>query len=883
MEAVDNKGSEAISSLSLKEGSGTSPNTKGDSDKTAIENGGLNGSSEKKISQEKESVEKDEAKIPIKQSEPSGGKQGSNKSAEIVNKKSSREEKYSRRKDERGVDQVMKGLNSFETPQEKLDALVKKYSEIYDENRKLQTQTKNYERRLIQVEREKDSAQSEHSKSVLARSRLEGLCRELQRQNRAIKEESVLKIREEEEKRKEVSNKFQSTLAEITSLMQQNNEKNSKLRDDNIEMTTKFKSVCEQYELRVQQVEKISKQMQLEAQLADAKLAKAHLEAKAEKENMLREKQDLLLELTQCQVRAREQEKTELKLREQVELYTNKYDEFQTALSRSNEVFGGFKDEMDKMSKKIVKLEKETSTWKLRWEKSHQALLEMATDKQQRDAELSLANRQLNQLHKLCRTLTEERAKLMAQINAIGANTPTDTAKEDKLAADIAEDRRKLNDTLDSLQSVILERELLHKQQQLEKQQQQLQVELQKQLAAEPKAEACEVKTAEKSLDSKTSCSKPAETKTPVGKNAEQSKKKGKKQKSGRQPSDKPTPSEELKPELKEGTASPSGNTDLSNGNPSQAELTTSAEQNQVEAQGSSAPVTDLSLSDSLPVSTPPITEPEILSQVQPKIKDVTEKLIVASPDSKPLSAQEPKASKEAVAPSNSACNVPSAPATFSYAAALGSKPAEPLAEKNQIEKTPAEPVVEKSQIEKTPAEKVVEQSQIEETPAEKVVEKSQIEKTPTEQVKEKSEIEKAPTDPVKEKSQIEKTPTEPVKEKSQIEKTPTEPAKEKGQIEKTPTEPVKEKGQIEKTPTEPVKEKSQIEKTEKVLAVPHTDAAVPETVNTVSATVDAVNGVPKPKAMEAAITPSEEVTAAVPLVVSPPKKSKESGRKRKK
>lgn len=67
-----------------------------------------------------------------------------------------------------------------------------------------------------------------------------------------LQEESLLRIREEEEKRKEVSNKFQNTLAEITSLMQQNNEKNSKLRDDNIEMTTKFKSVCEQYELRVQ-------------------------------------------------------------------------------------------------------------------------------------------------------------------------------------------------------------------------------------------------------------------------------------------------------------------------------------------------------------------------------------------------------------------------------------------------------------------------------------------------------------------------------------------------------------------------------------------------------------------------------------------------------
>lgn len=67
-----------------------------------------------------------------------------------------------------------------------------------------------------------------------------------------MQDESVLKIREEEEKRKEVSAKFQSTLNEITALMQQNNEKNSKLRDDNLEMNKKFKSVCEQYEMREQ-------------------------------------------------------------------------------------------------------------------------------------------------------------------------------------------------------------------------------------------------------------------------------------------------------------------------------------------------------------------------------------------------------------------------------------------------------------------------------------------------------------------------------------------------------------------------------------------------------------------------------------------------------
>jgi hypothetical protein len=37
------------------------------------------------------------------------------------------------------------------------------------------------------VQREKEQLQTEHSKAILTRSRLESLCRELQRQNKAIK------------------------------------------------------------------------------------------------------------------------------------------------------------------------------------------------------------------------------------------------------------------------------------------------------------------------------------------------------------------------------------------------------------------------------------------------------------------------------------------------------------------------------------------------------------------------------------------------------------------------------------------------------------------------------------------------------------------------
>ena len=57
--------------------------------------------------------------------------------------------------------------------------------------------------------REKDQLQTEHSKAILAKSKLESLCRELQRHNKLVKDESLARAKEEEEKRKEVTNKFQ--------------------------------------------------------------------------------------------------------------------------------------------------------------------------------------------------------------------------------------------------------------------------------------------------------------------------------------------------------------------------------------------------------------------------------------------------------------------------------------------------------------------------------------------------------------------------------------------------------------------------------------------------------------------------------------------------
>lgn len=56
-----------------------------------------------------------------------------------------------------------------------------------EEHRSDQKQLKVLQKKLLQVMKEKDQLQGEHSRAVLARSKLEGLCRELQRHNKTLK------------------------------------------------------------------------------------------------------------------------------------------------------------------------------------------------------------------------------------------------------------------------------------------------------------------------------------------------------------------------------------------------------------------------------------------------------------------------------------------------------------------------------------------------------------------------------------------------------------------------------------------------------------------------------------------------------------------------
>ncbi|XP_055246599.1 alpha-taxilin isoform X3 [Gorilla gorilla gorilla] len=283
---------------------------------------------------------------------------------------------------------LMQTLNTLSTPEEKLAALCKKYAELLEEHRNSQKQMKLLQKKQSQLVQEKDHLRGEHSKAVLARSKLESLCRELQRHNRSLKEEGVQRAREEEEKRKEVTSHFQVTLNDIQLQMEQHNERNSKLRQENMELAERLKKLIEQYELREEHIDKVFKHKDLQQQLVDAKLQQAQEMLKEAEERHQREKDFLLKEAVESQRMCELMKQQETHLKQQLALYTEKFEEFQNTLSKSSEVFTTFKQEMEKMTKKIKKLEKETTMYRSRWESSNKALLEMAEEKTVRDKEL---------------------------------------------------------------------------------------------------------------------------------------------------------------------------------------------------------------------------------------------------------------------------------------------------------------------------------------------------------------------------------------------------------------------------------------------------------------------------------------------------------------
>lgn len=318
--------------------------------------------------------------------------------------------------DKKLVDLLVHVFDSLESPEKKMEALARKYVQLAADQKSTESKLEEVDNKHNKVKRERDHLQAEYNKLMIAKAKLESLCRELQKHNKQIKEETQRRAEEEDRKRKELSQKFQSTISDITAQMADNHKRNQQLKQDNNDLAQKLKGLVEQYEVREQHIEKVLKAKQLELQLCEAKLQQQNIIVQEEMENHLREKHSVLEESLGYKKKCEELLRTEAELRAQLALYTEKFEEFQTTLTKSNEVFATFKKDMDTMTKTIRKLEKESNMWKNRWENTNHSLLQMVDERTQNQQTIGGQKSKIEKLEKLCRALQMERKTLRQQL-----------------------------------------------------------------------------------------------------------------------------------------------------------------------------------------------------------------------------------------------------------------------------------------------------------------------------------------------------------------------------------------------------------------------------------------------------------------------------------
>ena len=287
---------------------------------------------------------------------------------------------------------------------DKLKFLRSALTEQIQDTRKLEREVVVVRRRAQQAAASEEKALGDLKQANAMRDKLEMLCRELQKQNRTVLEESKRVAQEEHEKRQQLSDKFQSTIEEVSKKMENDSGEKLDLIKDNEGLREKMVSFLKQYELQQEHHAQQIKTKDLEQQLSTAQHAHEVQTLKVE-----------LAKAAEYKAQATQSLTAEVELRKQLASYAEKFDSFQDTLGKSNEVFAQFKADIKAQKKENQTLRKETLALRTKGADMDAAFIKATEDNAAQRAELEAAAKKLDGLQKLCRTVTAERSELLKE------------------------------------------------------------------------------------------------------------------------------------------------------------------------------------------------------------------------------------------------------------------------------------------------------------------------------------------------------------------------------------------------------------------------------------------------------------------------------------
>lgn len=252
----------------------------------------------------------------------------------------------------------------------------------------------------------------EISRLTSIKSKLGDLCRELQKSNNQIRIESLNMIKMEQNKAKDQAGKIQSTLSGVMKLFDENQQRNLTLKQENVDLQNKLKSLLEHCDNWEKCVETTLKQREIETRLARTEMARMSLLRNEEKERFFKEKSDLIKGLTMMKEQQSKIEISEAKLRSDLTNYASKYDECQEIIHKG---LSKFQVESKRMLKQIEQGRRDYIQLLNKYEASNKKIKQLLEDKQSWAQSMGAANNKLEALERLCRALKIENDRLLQQ------------------------------------------------------------------------------------------------------------------------------------------------------------------------------------------------------------------------------------------------------------------------------------------------------------------------------------------------------------------------------------------------------------------------------------------------------------------------------------
>jgi len=242
---------------------------------------------------------------------------------------------------------------------------------IQRENKTLRIDIKQLQQRLKQM-------QTDLTVTNRQRDRLEALCRELQKQNKFIRVESNSKIQEANDKGKELANEVYNNMGfmkNINENLSAITAESLQVKKENENLAAKIGILKSHYEEREKILQDALNETNDSLVLTRTENSELKYHSAQEKEKILREMQQLADALIKSREQIKEAKTTEIDLRKNIQNYDEKFNGLQHALSQTNNAYGDFKKEMEKVTWRTKQLEKDTQTWQKRWEETNAALL----------------------------------------------------------------------------------------------------------------------------------------------------------------------------------------------------------------------------------------------------------------------------------------------------------------------------------------------------------------------------------------------------------------------------------------------------------------------------------------------------------------------------